>query len=105
MRNMNSDFRDETIKYFEELSEEGTQEYEKQIARYSSKCSDEQCCAVIYDIMDNDTVWGYEAFYVLCTYYRRNKDFYFMNDLIVNHQKFKNHLTFNHKQIQYWVHS
>lgn len=102
---MNSDFRDETIKYFEELSEEGTQEYEKQIARYSSKCSDEQCCAVIYDIMDNDTVWGYEAFYVLCTYYRRNKDFYFMNDLIVNHQKFKNHLTFNHIQIQYWVHS
>lgn len=98
-------YNNELIKFFNRLPKEGTLEYEKQIAKYSAKCSNECIRIAMYEIMNKNIKFGYDAFYVLCTYYRRIKDFSVMNDLIIEHMNFQTHITFNHIRIQYWVHS
>lgn len=53
----------------------------------------------MYEIINKNIKFGYDAFYVLCTYYRRIKDFSVMNDLIKEHMNFQTHITFYHIRI------
>lgn len=102
---MNNTFYQDTKDYFSKLPPEGSLEYEKSIAKYSAHCDKADRLEVLVYMTTHDTEWAYESFYVLCTFYRRNKDFTFMNALIQEHPEFSNHLTYNHILIQYMVHS
>lgn len=102
---MNTTIYNRVKEYFSKLSPEGTHEYEKKIFKYSELCANPEYVEVFQYMISSDDEWGYEAFYLLCSYYRRNKDYVFMNDLIQRNRKFENHLTYNHILVQYMVHS
>lgn len=102
---MNSSIYEIIKEYFSKLPSEGTHEYEKMIFKYSELCSNPEYLEVFQHMISCENDWAYEAFYLLCSYYRRNKDYALMNDLLQKHKEFENHLTYNHLIIQYMVHS
>ena len=70
---MNSLTFETIIEFFSKLPPEGTHEYEKMIFKYSEHCSDSEYLEVFQHMISCDNDWAYEAFYLLCSYYKSLK--------------------------------
>ena len=96
---------EEAINYFSSLPAEKSREYEKRIAKYAEMSASKERQIALERIIEEHLPSEYEAFFCLCTIYRRNKDFERMYNLIEKHKEYKKHLSFNHLVVQYYVHS
>ena len=90
---------------FRNLPPEESREYEKRIASFASKNNNPVGIEALKIIIESDSPVSYEAFFCLCTIYRRNKDFELLRKLLFTHDNFSDHISFNHLVIQYHVHS
>ena len=92
--------------FFKNLPDSRTTDYERLIATYSNKCSDHRYIDAMNDIILLNELDAFSAFFCVCTYYRRHKDFELMNEMIEKYKgQFHQHILFNHLMVQYLVHS
>lgn len=87
------DYVEDARKFFSALPEEKNREYEKQIARYGEKCAEKPYREALQYLIEENKENAFEAFYCLCTVYRRNKDFDRMSRLIEENRHFQNRLS------------
>ena len=90
---------------FSNLPPEESREYEKRIAAFASNNNNPVGIEALKTIIESDSPVSYEAFFCLCTIYRRNKDFELLRKLLFAHDNFSNRISYNHLVIQYHVHS
>lgn len=102
---MQENFSEYLSDFFSKLPDEKTREYEKQIAKLASGCTTPEKLKALREMADGDSSYAFEAFYCLCTVYRRNRDYELMRELISSHSRFSDRISFNHIVIQYQVHS
>ena len=102
---MDQAFKEEAIKCFSTLPPEETREYEKQIARFAAKCHSTEQSDALLSIIESNSDVAFEAFFCLCTVYRRNRDYELLRNLLFNYECFSDHISYNHLVIQYQVHS
>ena len=79
--------------------------YEKQMTALAQKCHTPQWEAALMHMVESRHNNAYEAFFVLCTIYRRNKDFRKLGTIIHDYDYFWEHPSYNHIVIMYHVHS
>lgn len=91
--------------YFAGLPPYETHAYEKGIAKCSDHCKTGHKEEQLRALMDSDSPQAFDAFFCLCTMYRRNRDYSLMNDLIRSHPQFEKHPLYRHILTQYLVHS
>ena len=96
---------EEAIDFFSKLPSEKTREYEKKIAKYAEHSVSSERQRALERMIADKMPSEYEAFFCLCTIYRRNKDYERMSQLLNSHPEYKRHLSFNHLVVQYYVHS
>ena len=101
MENLIAQFLDMVKK----LPPETDRVYEKQMTALAQKCYSPQWEAALMHMVESKHSNAYEAFFVLCTIYRRNKDFQKLGTIIHNYDDFRDHPSYNHIVIMYHVHS
>lgn len=88
-----------------EIPNETCRTYESLMTKLSQKCHGPAWEAALLRIVDTQMAHDYEAFFVLCTIYRRNKDFQKLGTLLSRCAYFSIHPSYNHLVVMYHVHS
>ena len=91
--------------YLSSLPSRETREYERRIAKCADYCSAHQKEGELLALLDSGLPIAFDAFFCMCTLYRRNRDFALMAELMQSHPEFHSYPLYNHIRIQYLVHS
>lgn len=93
---------------FEEVSrlpDEKSVEYASCVAKLSEKCADKDYFSSLKEIQKGTDKTSFNAFFIICTYYRRNKDFELFYNNIENNKQLEKHYFFEFVKLQYLVNS
>ena len=93
------------LKEISSMPDEKTAEYAAAIAKLSEKCSDKDYFSTLEKIQKGNDNISFNAFFIICTYYRRNKDFELFCNNIENNQQLEKQYLFEFVKLQYLVNS
>lgn len=102
---MNSSFYLEAEAFFSTLPPEKEREYETKISKFAAKHDSPEAQETFRKMIADHAPCEYDAFFCLCTIYRRSKDYVLLRELLTNHRAFRKHVSYNHLYIMYLVHS
>lgn len=91
--------------FFASLPSYTERDYELGIAKCADYCGSHGREDALLGLIGTGGEVAFDAFFCLCTLYRRNRDYALMNDLVQAHPEFRPHPLYNHILIQYQVHS
>ena len=95
----------ELVQQMQALPPETDHLYESRMTKLAMSHASGSHIRALLQMLEQEHPHAYEAFFVLCTIYRRNKDFQKLNVLLRSHYQFSIHPSYNHLLIMYHTHS